>query len=90
MELAGEKPKYKLLFRIRSRRCWTDFEHCFNASDDNEAREAASSLIKRHNSEDKEAIKSGRKDLQDWNYYVPVKLERLSYVVKEVEERVLV
>ncbi|MBI2110153.1 hypothetical protein HYT51_00010 [Candidatus Woesearchaeota archaeon] len=82
-----EKPNYVLRFRARVRDDWLDNEYRFNAPDDDRSREMALSFIEEKNERDRQEIYSGKKSGRDWCIYEPLKLERITYSIREVAER---
>lgn len=86
-ETEKQKPNYALHYGAEFRDDWIDGEHCFNALNDGKACEIALSFVEEHNKKDRKEIDERRKSLQDWCYYIPLRLERIAYVIKEVEER---
>ena len=43
-------------------------------------------FVEEHNSRDRKEIDDKKKSWQDWCCYKPLRLERIAYVMKEVEE----
>ena len=86
-EKAQERPNYILYYRAQFSDDWLDSDYRFNAFDDYHARKMASSFVVEHNEKDRQEIDDDKKSWQDWCRYEPLKLERIAYVMKEVEER---
>ncbi len=75
------KPNYELYYKIELKDDWIKDGYRFYASDDGKAREMALSFVEECN---RQALgKSG----YDWFQYKPLRLERIAYVMKEVEEK---
>lgn len=82
-----ERPNYILHYRAQFRDDWLESDYLFNAPDDNLAREMSSSFVIEHNERDRQEIDQGKKSWQDWCKYELLKLERIEYVIEEVEKR---
>jgi len=82
-----ERPNYVLYYKAECRDDWSHNDYRFHAQDDNRAHRIASLYIEERNHRDREEIDTGKKSGQDWCQFIPLKLEKLTYVVKEVEER---
>ena len=82
-----EKPNYVLHYNAKCRDDNINCDYHFNASDDDKARETALHFIEEHDRSDKQAIDSREKSWQDLIIHVPLKLERIAYVMREFEER---
>jgi hypothetical protein len=86
MELS-QKPNYELKYFIRCREDSWSNTHRFNASDDAEAARMAISFVENLNTANEEERKSGKREWRDWTEYKALGLERIKYVIKEVEEK---
>lgn len=89
-ETEKERSNYSLHYRAQFRDDWIKGEYKFNALDDNRAREVALSFVNEHNERDSQEIKDQKKSGQDWCKYKSLKLEKIAYVIKEVEERTVI
>ena len=81
-----ERPIYRLQYKVEARDDYVNSEKSFFAKDDNDARQKALSFIEKLNAEDRKMIKAVEKSSCDYVIYKPLKLERVAYVMKEVEE----
>lgn len=80
-------PNYVLHYSAKFKDDSLDLEYRFHAPDDTKAREIALNFVEERNRRNRQEVDEGKKSFQDSCFYESLGLDRISYVLKEVEMR---
>lgn len=83
-----QKYIYTLYYKAESLNDCLNLESNFTNSNDDSARELALSFIEYYNREERRKIEDKVSDLEKFRIYKPLKLERITYDIKEIVEKI--